>query len=119
MTTIIFIAKQAAIFLGIPILIGGVLGNLLNAIVFLSLKTFRQNSCAFYLTIMSITNIGQLYFGFFSRIMISGFAIDWTQSSEVFCKLRIYIIQICALTSLVCYCMATIDQYFATSSHPR
>ena len=51
------------IFGGIPILITGVLGGFVNTLVFLSLQTFRQSSCAFYLTVMSILNIGQLFTG--------------------------------------------------------
>ena len=35
------------------------------------LKIDRENSCAFYLTIMSIVNVGQLLTGLFSRIMDS------------------------------------------------
>jgi len=49
--------QQIAKYYGIPVFIMGVSGGFLNIIVFLSLKTFRQNSCAFYLTIMSIVNI--------------------------------------------------------------
>ncbi|CAF4308738.1 unnamed protein product, partial [Adineta steineri] len=58
-----FIAQQMTIYLGIPILISGLIGGLINVIVFLSLQTFRQNSCAFYLTVMSIVNIGHLSTG--------------------------------------------------------
>ena len=62
-TTLSFIANQIAIYCGIPILVAGVLGCLLNTLVFLSLQTFRQSSCAFYLTIMPLFNIGQLFLG--------------------------------------------------------
>jgi len=71
-----FIAKEVSFHFGLPVLIGGTIGNILNIIVFLSLRTFRQNSCAFYLTIMSIVNIGQLTTGLLARIMITGFGID-------------------------------------------
>ncbi len=73
--------QQVIIYSGISVLIVGLIGNCLNLIVFLSLKTFRQNSCVFYLTMMSIVNIGQLITGLLTRIMISGVDIDWTQSS--------------------------------------
>ena len=74
-------------------LIAGVIGGFFNIIVFLSLQTFRQSSCAFYLTIMSIVNIGQLFTGLLSRIMISGFDIDWTVTSLFYCKFRYYCFQ--------------------------
>ena len=114
-----YISQQISIYIGIPILVCGVTGNLFNAIVFLSLRTFRQSSCAFYLTVMSCTNIGQLMTALLSRIMISGFGIDWTQSSIFYCKFRVVGIQFFGLLSFSCYCLATVDQYFATCSRPR
>lgn len=113
------IPTQIAIYLGLTTLIGGVLGGILNIVVFLSLRTFRQNSCAFFLTVMSFFNIGQLLTGLFSRILITGFNKDWTETSPAFCKLRIYCLHVCTLISYTCICLATIDQYLATSLRPR
>jgi hypothetical protein len=115
----IFAAQEVLLYGGISVLIIGLIGGILNIIVFLSLKTFRQNSCAFYLTIMSIVNIGQLLTGLLSRITMSGFAIDWTQSSLFYCKFRYFVFQACTLLSFTCICLATIDQYFATCTRPR
>jgi hypothetical protein len=114
-----FATREINIYLGIPFFIVGVIGGTLNIIVFLSLKTFRQNSCAFFLTVMSFVNIGQLVFSLLSRVMISGFGIDWTQSSLAFCKFRNYCLQLCALMSYTCMCLATIDQFLATSLSRR
>jgi len=113
------ITKATTLYFGLPVLIGGTIGDILNIIVFLSLRTFRQNSCAFYLTIMSIVNIGQLIIGLLSRIVITGFGIDWTLTSLFFCKLRYFTFQTTSLISFTCLCLATIDQYFATCSRPR
>ena len=52
-----YAGKQVTIYGGITVVVAGVLGECLNSIVFLSLRTFRHNSCAFYLTVMSILNI--------------------------------------------------------------
>ncbi len=119
MSSLNLVTQRVSIYYGIPVLVAGVLGGLLNTIVFLSLQTFRQNSCAFYLIFMSIVNIGQLFTGLLSRIMISGYNIDWTQMSPFYCKFRYFLLQTCTLISLTCMCLATIDQYFATSSNPR
>ncbi len=113
------ISQQVTIYLGIPILTFGLIGDIFNLIVFLSLKTFRDNSCAFCLTVMSSVDIGQLITGLFSRIMISGFGIDWTLSSTFYCKFRAYCFQFCALTSFVCMSLAAINQCLATCSNPR
>ncbi|CAF4147352.1 unnamed protein product, partial [Adineta steineri] len=47
--TLTFIGQQITIYGGFFILVAGVLGELFTIIVFLSLKTFRQNTSAFYL----------------------------------------------------------------------
>jgi hypothetical protein len=114
-----FIGQQITIYSGITILILGIIGGFLNLIVFLSLKTFRQSSCAFYLTVMSFVNIGQLIFGLLSRILITGFGIDWTTTSLFYCKFRVPFFQLCSLISYACLCLATIDQYFATCTRVR
>jgi hypothetical protein len=118
-STLTFISQQIIIYLGISIVVAGVLGGLLNAIVFLSLQTFRQSPCALYLTVASIVNIGQLLTGLLSRVMISGFGLDFTQQSLFYCKFRFSFYQICALVSFTCMCLASIDQFLATCSKPR
>src|SRR5689334_20385344 len=119
MSSFTVVTQQMSIYFGIPVLLAGMIGGLLNIIVFLSLQTFRKNSCAFYLTIMSIVNIGQLFTGLLSRIMISGYGISWTEISPFYCKFRYFLLQTCTFISLTCICLATIDQYFATSFNPR
>lgn len=111
--------RAVAIYLGIPTLIAGVIGGTLNIIAFLSLKTFRQNTCALFLTAMSFVNLGQLLFGLLSRIMINGFQAQWTDYSVGYCKCRNYLLQVCGEISYTCMCLATIDQFLATSLHVR
>jgi len=118
-SSLVFITQEVTIYMSIPILTFGMVGETLNCIVFLSLQTFRENTCAFYLTIMSFVNIGQLLTSLFPRIMINGFNIDWTKTLSWYCKFRIYILEICTLMSYTCMCLATIDQFFVTSLNPR
>ena len=118
-SSFLFAAQEVTIYTGITTLFIGLLGEILNCIAFLSLQTFRENSCSFYLTVMSFVNIGQLLTGLLPRIMINGFNIDWTQTSAFYCKFRIYILQLCTLMSCTCMCLATIDQFFATCFNPR
>ncbi|CAM4750608.1 unnamed protein product [Rotaria magnacalcarata] len=60
----------------------GVIGNVLNIIIFSSLKTFRETSSAFYMTVTSAVNIFQLIFGLLTRILINGYNIDPTKTSS-------------------------------------
>ncbi|UJR14412.1 hypothetical protein I4U23_001409 [Adineta vaga] len=117
--TLTSIGQEITIYGGWFLIITGVIGGLLNVIVFLSLKTFRESTSAFYLIIISFINIGQLLFGLFSRVMIYGFAIDWNSESLFFCKFRLTIFTLCALISYTCLCLAIIDQYLATSFRPH
>ncbi|CAF0964557.1 unnamed protein product [Adineta ricciae] len=112
-------SKQITLYLGLSILIVGVLGGCLNIIVFLSLKTFRLNSCALFLIFMSFVNIGQLLTSLLSRILISGFSINLTETSFEYCKFRTYCLQVCSLTSFTCMCFATVEQFLATSLRPN
>ena len=116
--TFSLIGQQVSIYFGIPIFILGIVGSILALIVLLSLQTFRQNSCAFYLIIMQVFNIGMLLAGLLSRIMITGFNIDLTIKFSVFCKLRAFFVHPPTMMPLTCLCLATIDQYFATCSRP-
>ena len=116
MSSLAFISQQVAIYCGIFILITGVFGGILNCIVFLSLRTFRETPAGFYLIAMSFFNIGQLVTSVFSRTMITGFNIDWTQNSLGYCKLRVALLRACSLVSLITMCLATVDQFVVTSS---
>ncbi|CAF4709961.1 unnamed protein product [Rotaria sp. Silwood1] len=95
------ISRRVTVYLGTPIFVLGVIGGFLNVIVFLSLKTFRQSSCAFYLNIMAMVSIGYLLTGLLTFIMIEGF------------------VHVCMLIGFTCLCLATIDQFLATCSSPR
>jgi hypothetical protein len=118
-SSFIHASQKVIIYCGILILITGVTGCLLNVIIFRSMKIFRQSSCIFYLTIMSIANMGQLITGLLPRILVNGFNIDWTQSSVFYCKFRWFCPYVCALISLTCMCFATIDQFLATCASRR
>jgi hypothetical protein len=113
------LSQQLTIYIGLFLFIAGLIGGILNLIVFLSLQTFRQSSCAFYLTIMSIVNTSHLFTGLLTYIMINGFGIDWTSMSLGYCKFRYFYVALCLLISLTCMCSATIDQFLATCSNPR
>jgi len=108
-----------SIYVGTFIFVSGIIGNIFNILVFLSLKTFRQNSCAFYLTAMSFLNIGQLVTSLLPRTLNLWFTIDWSIKSLAYCKIRVYLFQVCTLASFSCMCLATIDQFLITCSHPR
>ncbi|UJR32599.1 hypothetical protein I4U23_020059 [Adineta vaga] len=114
-----FAQKQVTIYGGTLLLILGIIGGILTTFIFLTLRTFRQNSCTFYLTVMSIVNVGYLSSTLYSRIMLSIYGDDATNSSLFYCRFRYYFITVCSTISLTCFCLATIDQYCATCFQVR
>ncbi len=106
------IIQQMNAYLGLFILTTGIIGSLLNIIIFTSLKTFRQTSAGFYLTVTSIFNLGQGIFALTTRILDSGFALNLTNLPWS-CKLRTFLAQSCVLLSLTAMSLATIDQFLS------
>ncbi|CAF1269885.1 unnamed protein product [Rotaria sordida] len=87
---------------GISIFIIDLVGEILNIVVFLSLTTFRETSCAFYLTILSIVNnIGQLITSLLTRIIITEFNINWIRNLLFYCKFRIFASQVTIMRFLL------------------
>jgi hypothetical protein len=121
-TTIVsvnYVLREISIYYGIPVFIMGVISAILNIIVFLSLKTFRQSSCAFYLMIISVFNLGQFFSNTLPSIVSLGFGQNWAVSSLFICKIKAFVLTTSTLSSMTCLCLAIIDQYFAICSHPR
>lgn len=115
-THINYIIQQLNIYVGLFIFITGVIGGLLNIIIFRTLKTFRQTSCGFYLTVTSIFNIGQAIFALSTRIFDAGFSINLTNIPWT-CKLRTFLAQSCVLLSLTGMSLVTIDQFLSMTDH--
>jgi hypothetical protein len=95
----------------------GSLGEIMNIIVFTSLKTFRETTCALYLIITSIANIGLLV-AILLRIVYDGFSIDLSYT-PLLCKFRYLLTQYFGCVSLTSMCMATIDQFLSTTIYKR
>jgi len=112
------ISERIALYLGSIIFILGLIGGCLTIFVFLSLRTFRQSSCACHLLIMSIFNIGQLCIGLLCRILEASPNINWTSITPFYCSIRQFIFQVCVSISFTSFCLTTIDQYWATCSRP-
>lgn len=113
------LSHQITTYLGSTVLVVGVFGGILNLIVFLSLRTFRENSCAFYLIFMSLANLIHLLTSLTGHIITYGFGYDWSVTTTFLCKTRTAHVQLWLLTSLTCVCFAIIDQCLSTSFNPR
>ncbi|CAF1102511.1 unnamed protein product [Adineta steineri] len=115
---LIFATQQVNIYFGLSIMILGVIGGIFNIIIFTTLKTFRETTCAFYLTAVSVVNIIQMLVSLFVRILSEGFSTDIKRTSWV-CKIQVYMAVWCLLVSMTCVCLATIDQFLSMSHYRR
>ncbi|CAF1584877.1 unnamed protein product [Adineta ricciae] len=118
-SSLTLVVSQIYVYMGTIITIAGVVGGIINVIIFLSLQIYRENSSAFYLTVVSVVNIGQLLTGLLSRVLINAVGVDWTETSLFYCKFRNYLFQACAIISPMCLCLATVDQFLSTSTCPQ
>jgi hypothetical protein len=112
-----YAAQQVNIYFGLFVCITGILGGLLNIVVFTTLGVFRETSSGFYLTINSIANIGQLLAGALMRTLFFGFKIDQASNSWL-CKLPLFLTAYFNIVSSSSMCLATLDQFWSIT-RPR
>ncbi|CAF3749538.1 unnamed protein product [Rotaria magnacalcarata] len=93
----------------------GIIGNLINILVFMTLKLFRSSQSAFYLTAESFINIGQLIIIFLGRYLITFYGRDPAKTSIFWCKMRNILGQIFRLLSTSFVCFAAFDQFLSTN----
>ncbi|CAF1280108.1 unnamed protein product [Adineta steineri] len=112
---ILAVAAKYSLYSGTIICLLGIVGNAINVLVFTQLKPFRNNRCAFYLTVESISNIFYLLFSLTIYILISMYGNDGTGSSLTWCKLRYTVAQTFVLITFTMRCCTAADEYFSTN----
>ncbi|CAF1057772.1 unnamed protein product [Adineta steineri] len=112
-------ATQYSLYTGCVIFSFGVIGNVLNLLVFTQLKQFRTNRCAFYITIESISNLFYQFLTISLTILTSISGDDATGRFFIWCKFKNILAQICGLTTLYIICFSAVDQFFSTNHRFR
>ena len=102
------------IYFGLFILITGIFGQVCNVIVFTTLKTFQESTCAFYLTVVSIANFGQALPVLFR--VLTAFNVN-ASGYGISCKFRLFWAQYCTLVSLTSLSLTTFDQYLSMTKY--
>lgn len=103
--------RTIAVYGGLPILVCGIGGNILNIV---GLWRTRQNPCGFIFLVSSSVNCLVLFYGLLTRILSVGFSLDWSNNNLIWCKNRVAFTQTCFLISLTCICLGSIDRFFAS-----
>ncbi|CAF1381320.1 unnamed protein product, partial [Adineta ricciae] len=112
-----YLGQQITIYFGSFLVVTGVVGNIINITVFASIRSYRTTPCTFYFLVGSFFDILYIMLNLVSRIAISGVRFDLTRTSVSWCKTRNFSLAFVSLCSLTCSCLATIDQYCATSKN--
>jgi len=110
-----YISQQLSIYIGSFLFITGLLGNGINILIFISERSYRRTPCTFYFLIGSIYNLAFIIPTSPTRILSAGFGMDFIRTSDVFCKIRQFCLLVFNIISISCSCLATIDQFLATS----
>jgi hypothetical protein len=113
--SLIYVSQQVTIYVGLFLVVGGIIGNGINILVFSTVRSYRKTPCTFYFLIASIHNFAYVVINLTSRVVSAGYGIDLTRTSVVWCKIREFCLFTLSLITLTCSCLATIDQFFATS----
>ncbi|CAF3149664.1 unnamed protein product [Rotaria socialis] len=112
---ILAVVRPLLIYSSYICLICGLIGNMLNIMIFGFLKVFRGNPSSFYLIVESFANCGVLLNVYVLRILSSQFNIDLTRNSIILCKIRTVELEITVMVSLTTICCEALDQYLVTS----
>lgn len=115
----IYISQQCVIYLGIIMIIVGVIGNTINILVFTSVRNYRTTPSTFYYLIGSIQEVIVLLVNVGMRVAFEGFVLELGRTSPALCKIRRYLYGVLSAIPLCYACLATMDQFFITSSNIR
>ncbi|CAF0973906.1 unnamed protein product [Adineta steineri] len=106
--------QYIALTFGFPILILGIIGNILNIIVFLHKASYKHNASSFYMLVKSFFDLNVLIISLAGDIIIDGFHAN-ALTSENWCKFRVPLAYINSLCSSSCLCLQAIDSYMCSS----
>jgi hypothetical protein len=93
----------------------GIIGNIINILVFTNFKFFRNNRCIFYLIIESISDFLYQFFSISLTIPTSIYGDDSTEKSLIWCRLKYLLAQSFGLITFSMICFEAADQYFSTN----
>ncbi|CAF1291205.1 unnamed protein product [Adineta ricciae] len=99
----------------LPLCIIGILGNLLNVIVFVKLNNYKHNASSFYILCKTFYDLLVLVLGLGLRVLDHSFQVDLSVKSRFWCRIRLALLEFGVFNSLTCLCLQSIDAYFSSS----
>ncbi|CAF4136309.1 unnamed protein product, partial [Adineta steineri] len=107
--------RYPSLILGFILLIGGVLGNILNIIVFIKAGNYKNNACSLYMFVRTFFDLSILLVGLTTRILTTGFQMDFTSMNRIWCKTRLGFTDINATSTYTLICLQAIDAFMCSS----
>ncbi|CAF3951239.1 unnamed protein product [Adineta steineri] len=108
-----FINQTINRYVPIPLLLFGIIGNILNIFVF-TRQAFRTNICVIYFLASTISDSFSLGIGLVTRLL-AGFNVDPTQYSSGFCKMRFFVTYYSAYSGAWFISLACVERYLCSS----
>ncbi|CAF1538308.1 unnamed protein product [Adineta steineri] len=107
--------RYPSLILGFILLIGGVLGNILNIIIFIKVGNYKNNACSLYMFIRAFIDLYILLAGLATRMLATGFQIDFTLMNRIWCKTRLGFADINATSTYTMICLQATDAFICSS----
>ncbi|CAF4117987.1 unnamed protein product [Adineta steineri] len=107
--------RYPSLILGFILLIGGVLGNILNIIAFIKMGNYKKNACSLYMFIRTFLDLNVLLAGLTTRILTTGFQMDLTLMNRIWCKTRLGFTDINGESTYTLICLQAIDAFICSS----
>ncbi|CAF1385945.1 unnamed protein product [Adineta ricciae] len=114
---ILRISTQYTLYNAYAVLSLGILGNIINILVFLRIKLFRGNRSVFFLIVESFSNVGYEIVSLILTILTSVYGDDGTGRSDPWCKIKFMLAQVFLLITYFMIGCASADQFFSTHSY--
>ena len=119
MASLDYIGQQFAAFTGLLIFLTGLLGSILQMIIFITTSTYRRTPCVFYFFIAALHDCGQLFVSLGPYVVTSFLGLDINRISFTWCRIRFFLTTAFSAIPLSCVCLATIDQFLGTCATVR
>ncbi|CAF4193559.1 unnamed protein product [Rotaria sp. Silwood2] len=112
-----YISGQLSLYMSVVILVSGLIGNLLNCLVFTQ-QSLRSRPCVIYFLVASILNLIIIFSGVAPRAFQIFFMIpDRTETVSTLCKLRLVVLFTMRTISSWLLTLASMDRYLISSPH--
>ncbi|CAF1356015.1 unnamed protein product [Adineta steineri] len=108
-------SRYTTLILGFILLLGGVLGNILNIIVFFKFGNYKNNACSLYMFVRTFLDLSILLAGLATRILTTGFQVDFTLMNRIWCKTRLGFTNINCENTYTLICLQAIDAFMCSS----